>query len=127
MGDFPNKSTQFSSSRQPAIPGGVNKKGSKHLSTHIQELLNDEEFETMLSDPREGWKTYKGAPVKAIVKVMSIKAMQGDVKAFDALAKYGYGQKLTLANDEESPITTPPDPTLVSKWTDFLKENTQDE
>ena len=80
-------------------------KGTKHLSTHIQELLNDEEFETMLSDPREGWKTYKGAPVKAIVKVMSIKAMQGDVKAFDALAKYGYGQKLEVEHSGE--INTP--------------------
>lgn len=120
MGTFPNKETQFSSTNQPTTPGGAFKKGSKHLSTHIQELMNDEEFETMISDPHEGWKTYKGAPVKAIIKTMSIKAMQGDVKAFDALAKYGYGQKFELEHSGE--ITTGANnPELAEKFTKFLK------
>ncbi len=117
---------------KPFQPGpdprrGSKPKGSKHLSTHIQEMLNDDSFSTYLTDAKDGWKEYKGAPIKAIVKTAMIKAIQGDVKAADWLAKYGYGAKLTLANDEENPITSPVDPGLAAKWVDFLKDSTQDE
>jgi hypothetical protein len=96
------KDTQF----PPGVSGNPAGKpaGTKHISTWIQDLMEDEEFEALLPDPRDGWKTYKGAPMPAILKVMSIKAMQGDVKAFDALAKYGYGTKLDLTtNGKELP------------------------
>lgn len=106
---------------------GSKPKGAKHISTWIQDLLNDEKFEGLLADPKNGWKEYKGAPLKAIIDVMAVKAMQGDVKAFDALAKHGWGQKLQLSNDPENPISTPVDPILANKWTEFLKKNTQDE
>lgn len=105
---------------------GSKPKGAIHLSTHIQNLLNDEEFETLLADPREGWKTYKGTPMKAILNVMALKAMNGDTKAFDALAKYGYGQKLQLSNDPENPIPTGIDPVIAAKWTEFLKDQTKE-
>lgn len=100
---FPNKDTQWKPG-ESGNPDGK-PKGALHLSTHIQNLLNDEKFEAMLADPREGWKTYKGAPVKAILKALAIKAMAGDVKAFDALAKYGYGQKLELNGKLEGNLT----------------------
>lgn len=99
-------------------------KGTKHVATWIQEMLNDEGFEALLADPKEGWKTYKGAPMKAIVQVMAIKAMGGDVKAFDVLSKYGWGTKMVHANDPESPITNPADKSLVDAFIENLKNDT---
>lgn len=122
---FPNEDTQFKPG-QSGNPAGK-PKGAKHLSTHIQEMLNDDDFVMLLPDPREGYKENKGAPLKAIIKVAVIRAAQGEKESREWLAKYGYGAKLTLANDEENPISAPVDPTLTNKWTEFLKENTQDE
>lgn len=102
-------------------------KGYKHISTWIQEMLNDEEFTAWLPGVKDGYKEYKGAPLKAIVQTALIKAATGDKDSREWLAKYGYGAKLTLANDEESPITAPPDPTLVRDWTKFLEQRTLDE
>jgi hypothetical protein len=82
-------------------------KGTIHLSTHIQNLLNDEKFEAWIPDARVGVKEYKGAPVKAILSALVIKAMAGDVKAFDALAKYGYGTKLDITSLGEKLETAP--------------------
>jgi hypothetical protein len=93
------KATQFKPGVAPNPKGRP--KGLKHISTWIQELLNDEEFEALIPDPREGWKQYKGAPLKAITRVMAIKAAGGDVKAFDALAKHGWTQKLELEHSGE--------------------------
>lgn len=88
------KATQFKPG-QSGNPEGP-KPGYKHLSTHIQDLLNDEGFETWLPDVREGFKEYKGAPIKAIVRTAMIKAMTGDMKSADWLAKYGYGTKVEV-------------------------------
>lgn len=84
------KGTQFSSTNQPPIPGGVNKKGSKHISTHIQEMLNDPNFELKL----ENGEIVKGRPLDAIIKAAIVKARAGDMRAFDNLAKYGWGTKV---------------------------------
>jgi len=97
------KATQFKPG-QSGNPAGM-KRGFKHLSTHIQELLNDEEFETMLPDRLNGWTQYKGAPVKAIVKTATIKAVQGDDKAREWLAKYGYGTKVELGGSVDGNLT----------------------
>ncbi|ROS29592.1 hypothetical protein EDF22_1335 [Rathayibacter sp. PhB127] len=79
-------------------------KGSLNLSTLIQRMLMDEEFTTLLPDKIEGWKEHTGAPAKAIVKVLMLKAMQGDIKAFDTLAKYGYGTKIELTGEDGGPV-----------------------
>ena len=68
-------------------------KGTKHLSSWIRELLEDESFEYKLQDGT----LVKAAPVKAIVNTMIIKAHNGDTRAFDLLGKYGYGSKLDLS------------------------------
>lgn len=82
--------TQF----EPGVSGNVNgkPKGTKHLSTWIQEMMNDESF---TGDYVEGYqlKKHKGAPVKAIVRVAALKSLGGDTKWADWLAKYGYGTK----------------------------------
>lgn len=124
MGQFPNKDTQFSKDRQPPVPGGTFKKGTKHLSTWIQEMLNDESFELFLHDKREGYKKFEGAPIKAIVRTALIHAANGDKKWADWLANNGYGQKLIHSNDPENPISTPADKTLVDAFTEALKNDT---
>lgn len=74
-------------------------KGALSLSTRIKNMLNDDEFSTLLPDPRDGWKEFKGAPAEAIVKTAMIKAIQGDDKSRDWLAKYGYGTKIEVEGD----------------------------
>lgn len=74
--------------------GGRAKKGSKHISTHIKEMLNDENFEVKL----ENGETLKGRPMEAIIKAAVAKAASGDVKAFDILAKRGWGDKLDVTS-----------------------------
>ncbi|PPG60275.1 hypothetical protein C5C57_05595 [Rathayibacter sp. AY1C5] len=80
-------------------------KGSKSLSTLIQQMMMDENFETLLPDPQTGWKEFRGAPARAIVTAAMLRAVQGDLKAADWLAKYGYGTKVEIdATITEGPI-----------------------
>lgn len=79
-------------------------KGTKHISTWIQELLNDEDFEANLIDSKRGMIEFKGAPLKAIILAARHQAINGDDKARDWLARYGWGTKLQLSNDPENPI-----------------------
>lgn len=67
-------------------------KGTIHVSTWIDRMLNDDDFKGLV---REGLeiKEYKGAPMKAIIGAQIRLAMAGDTKAFDALLKHGYGTK----------------------------------
>lgn len=103
MGEFPNKDTQFQPG-QSGNPAGA-KKGTKHLSTWIQEILNDENFETILIDSKKGAVEYKGAPIKAIVGVAVHRAIHDKEKGqqwAEWLAKHGYGNTLNL--NTENPI-----------------------
>ena len=119
MGQFPNPDTQFKPG-QSGNPKGV-PKGTKHLSTWIQEMLNDPQFSMLLPDPKEGFKEHKGAPLKAIVKVAVIRAAQGEKESREWLAKYGYGTKLIHANDTENPITIPADKSVVDAFIEAMK------
>lgn len=87
---FPNKDTQWQKG-QSGNPAGK-PKGAKHINTWIQELLEDEDFAAKI---RIGFeiKDFKGAPLEAMIKAQMIKAIEGDTKAFDTLAKYGWSQK----------------------------------
>ena len=88
------KATQWKKG-QSGNPEGP-KPGFKHLSTHIQELLNDEKFKAWVSDPRYGAVEFTGRPMEAIIKAMTIRAINGDHKAADWIAKYGYGSKVDV-------------------------------
>jgi len=110
---------------KPFKPGydprrGSKPKGAIHISTHIQNMLNDDEFSMWLNDPREGFVEYKGAPMKAIIKTALIKAAGGDKDAREWLAKYGYGQKFELEHSGEIATGTN-NPELADKFTKFLK------
>lgn len=67
-------------------------KGTKHLSTHIQEMLNDEAFEIKLKDGT----LLKERPIKAIIKTAVAKSISGDNRWAEWLAKHGYGEKLHI-------------------------------
>ncbi len=77
--------------------GGANKKGSKHLSTIIQELAEDIDWDkTTLKNKDELKAKYGKNGFKAVAYVALTKAMTGDVRAMDWLAKHGYGSTLNL-------------------------------
>lgn len=76
-------------------------KGTKHLSTRIQELMNDENFEAKIYDSRMGYDEYKGVPLDAIIYVTINKAVNGDERAREWLAKYGWGQKYKIEATSE--------------------------
>lgn len=84
---------------QSGNPSGP-KPGYKHLSTHIQELLNDPEFETWLLHPTKGYELFKGAPMKAIIEVAIKRALYGDDKAMQWLAVHGYGHNVNLTTGD---------------------------
>lgn len=67
-------------------------KGTIHLSTHIQNMLNDPNFELKLKNG----ELLKGAPILAIIKTAVAKSISGDTRAMEWLAKHGYGEKINL-------------------------------
>lgn len=91
MGKFPNPDTQFKPG-ESGNPAGK-PKGTKHLSTWIQDMLNDDTFELYLTHPIEGVKKFEGAPIQAIVQTAMRRAANGDKAWADWLANHGYGQR----------------------------------
>lgn len=79
-------------------------KGTKHLSKWIQELMNDDKFEYKLKDG----SLFVGTPLKAIVTSLIQRCLDGDLKAFDYLARYGYGKYI----EYESPNQLLPSPII---------------
>jgi hypothetical protein len=96
------KATQFKPG-ESGNPDGK-PKGTKHIKTWIQELLNDEEFETWLPDRRDGFKEYKGAPAKAIIQAGAIRAMMGDHKWADILFKHGWDARVEVTGADGVPL-----------------------
>lgn len=93
----PPKETQWKPG-QSGNPKGK-PKGTKHISTWIQEMLNDEDFETNILDAKKGMIEYKGAPLKAIIGVAMQRAIQdpkGGQQWAEWLAKHGYGNRTVL-------------------------------
>jgi len=93
------KGTQFKPG-QSGNPAGK-PKGTKSLSTWIKEMLNDENFEALLPDAREGYKEFKGRAVEAIIKTAMVRALAGEKESREWLAKYGYGTKIDVTSDGE--------------------------
>jgi len=102
----PNPKTEHleSTQWQPGQSGNPagKPKGTKHLSSWIRELMENEGFEHKL----ENGTIVHEAPVQAIVHVLIQKALRGDMKAFDLLGKYGYGSRIDITS-EDRPLPTP--------------------
>lgn len=116
------KATQFpkGTSGNPSGP----KPGYKHLSTHIQALLNDDKFEGKYIEGYE-IKEIKGRPMEAIIKVVALKALAGDPKMVDILWKYGYGTKTEVEHSGGVALEGAADPELKERFNDFMKKETQ--
>lgn len=121
---FPNKDTQFKPG-QSGNPSGP-KPGYKHLTTHIQELLEDEEFEADLLDSKKGVVAFKGKPIQAIILAARHKAVNGDMKAMDLLMKYGWNAKteVDLTSNGET-VAQPIDMDMVTQFMMMAKEQTK--
>lgn len=76
---------------------GSKLKGSKHLSSYIRDILEDEKFEYKLPSG----KKEIGPPIISILHALVHKAISGDLKAIDLLAKYGYSKKVEVNFDED--------------------------
>jgi hypothetical protein len=89
------KATQFKPG-QVANPKG-RPVGSRSLSATIQDLLEDDDFEVQLKNGEK----LKGRPSRKMSEVMYKLALSGNVKAYDVLAKYGYGTKVDITSGGE--------------------------
>lgn len=70
-------------------------KGAIHLSTRIQNMLNDDNF--TVEEVVDGKRVqFKGNPAQAIIKTAILKAKGGDKQWADWLAQHGYGSKLVI-------------------------------
>lgn len=83
--------------RNPYGKRGKTGDKGKHLATHIRELLNDPNFKIELTDGC----TYQGRPIEGIVSAMIAKALNGDIKAFEVLARYGYDKNIDVTSNDE--------------------------
>lgn len=94
--------TQF----KPGVSGNPagKPKGSKHISTYIQEFMEDENFTARILDPNIGLQDYSGPAVKAIIQVAVVKAVNGDAKAMDWVARYGWSQKIENEHSGETKL-----------------------
>jgi len=81
------------------------KAGSKHLKTLIQEIGNNIDWDkTTLKDKAQMKALYGNNAWQALTYVAFTKAMAGDPKAMDWLAKNGYGQNIDVTtNGKELP------------------------
>ena len=70
--------------------------GSKSMSTVIREMLEDENFEIKFKNGE-----IRKYPARVITEVMVRKASSGDVQAFNALIKSGYGDKVDITSGGE--------------------------
>ncbi len=67
-------------------------KGTKHLSTYIQDLMTSDEFTITLRKQKTKQVEFEGIPIRAIIYVAIQKALDGDMAAMNWLAKYGWGK-----------------------------------
>ncbi len=96
----PQNLKPFTGANDPRRANGP-PKGSKHISTWIQQMLNDEDFEANILDSKLGVVEYKGAPLKAIIGVAVQKAIHdpaSGAKWAEWLAKYGWGSKVDVTS-----------------------------
>lgn len=97
---------------------GSKPKGAIHLSTMIQNMLN-EPIDPENVNPKEKTKTQ----MQAIISVAMMKAYNGDNKWAEWLAKYGYGQKFEVDQNISGELRTGNNSEeLANKFSEFLKK-----
>ena len=95
------KKTQFKPG-QSGNPDGK-PKGTPSLGTTIRNILNDIEWDkTTLKNKEQLKQLYGNNGAKAVVYVAFTKAMAGDAKAMEWLAKNGYGLNVDITSNGET-------------------------
>ena len=101
----PNPNTSGLKPWEPGKSGNPKgrEKGVKNLSTIVHRVLGDEKLLNKAYNRKPEWLA--SLPDKnlafAMVMAMAMKAASGDEKAFTALRKAGYGDKLDLSADDQ--------------------------
>lgn len=111
------KNTQWQSG-ESGNPSGK-PKGTVHLSTMIQDMLNDEDLTPATVGMKQSGKT----PMRAIVTVAIGKAVGGDIKWASWLAKYGYGTKVEIIQATEEHVGSYNEE-LAHDFAEYLKNRT---
>ena len=110
---FPNRDTQFKPG-ESGNPAG-RPVGRRSLSTIIRDLLEQElDFSKLdTDDAMRLVEMYEGKSAwEAVVTVAAIKALQGNIKAADFLAKNAYGTRQIIETDQ---LILPMTPELESE------------
>jgi len=95
------KDTQFKPG-ESGNPDGL-PKGTKHLKTLIQEIGNNIDWDkTTLKDKDKMKQMYGNNGWTALIYVAFTKALAGDAKAMEWLAKNGYGTNIDLTSNGEN-------------------------
>lgn len=117
--DPEKRERQLSNLIDPSEAGklGGRPKGSKNWSSVVQELLNDEELFTKLTDNMQNkpaWldKTGTKSLMQAITVAQAIKAMGGSHFSAEWLRKTGFGDKIDITSNGE---TLKVEPVVVSR------------
>lgn len=98
---FPNDGVKFKPGESGNPEGKP--KGSRHLSTIIRELENNIDWsKTNLKNKDELNQRFGKNGFKAVVYVALTKAIAGDTKAMEWLAKHGYGTNIDITSNGES-------------------------
>jgi hypothetical protein len=83
------------------VRAGAGRKRPKNLDKIIREILDDESFVDAVVANQPGW--WNKLPHKTagyiMSSVMAVKAMGGDIKAAEWIAKRGFGDKVILESD----------------------------
>lgn len=96
-------------------------KGTRHLSTIIRNIMEDIDWgKTNLKNKDEVQAKYGTKGWDALTYVAVTKAMAGDPKAMDWLAKNGFGTKLDLTTDDE-PLNK-----VIVEWAKPVDEQDED-
>ncbi len=76
--------------------GGLAKRGSKHISTHVKEMLEDSTFVQKLKTKDGKIITKKEEPLPAIIRALIAKARSGDIQAAKLLFETGWGKNMSV-------------------------------
>jgi hypothetical protein len=112
MGNNPNANNNLTPfqkgelrAREAGSKGGLNKKGTKHLCTIIKDIGDNIDWDkTTLKNNEKMKALYGNSGWKALVYVAFTKALAGDSKAMDWLAKNAFGTKLDITAENIPPI-----------------------
>lgn len=121
---------QFKPGQSGNPKGNTDGHSTRSIPEWINKLLKDPEFEITTIEKGE-YKSYKAAPLEAIIKAQINLALNSKdeairIKATDLLMKHGAPAKVLLGSDPENPLpTNPVDANLLTQFLQSVELNTK--